>query len=153
MSTSQFPRLISQNLLGSDILFPAARMMKMLDESAKTPKYPPYNLEKHDNGEYKITLAVSGFTKDELSVEVKEEDEVKLLIVRGEKAESDNDSESIEYMHKGIGMRNFVREFRAGKFLETSGVNLADGLLTITLNQVEREKPKPKLLKINAKRF
>ena len=103
--------------------------------------YPPHNVIKHDEDNYEIQIAVAGFSKDEIDLTVQDQH----LIVSGVKAESD----SSEYIHRGLAFRNFERYFRLEGFLEVSSAEVVNGLLIIKLERNVPEEKKPK--KINIK--
>ncbi|MCG8435223.1 MAG: Hsp20 family protein [Gammaproteobacteria bacterium] len=98
--------------------------------------YPPYNIERlrasDDRGEaLKITLAVAGFSKDELDVSIEENQ----LIIRGKQ----NDDETRSYLHRGIAARQFQRTFVLADGIDVTDAELANGLLTISLFKPEPE--------------
>lgn len=99
--------------------------------------YPPYNIERLGDNEYRITMAVAGFSPDEIKVEVKEN----ALSVRGEKKP---DGQEREFLHRGIAQRGFERRFQLADYVEVKGADLKDGLLHIDLvrNLPERMKPR-----------
>ena len=104
--------------------------------------YPPYNIEVIDENIYEITLAVSGFSENELDIQV----ENKALTVRGSKSE---DNVERNYLHKGIASRAFERKFNLADYVEITNANLKDGLLTISLVKEIPEVMKPKRIDIN----
>ncbi len=89
--------------------------------------------------EYRITMAVAGFTTDEIKVDVKES----TLTVRGEKSPEPTDSER-RYLHRGIAARSFERRFQLADHVEVKGAALKDGLLNVDLvrNLPERMRPR-----------
>jgi molecular chaperone IbpA len=99
--------------------------------------YPPYNIERLGDNEYRITMAVAGFDKDEFKIEVKET----ALVVSGEKKP---DAKERVFLHRGIAARNFERRFQLADFVEVTGAEFKDGLLHIDLvrNLPERMKPR-----------
>ena len=101
--------------------------------------YPPYNIERLADNEYRITMAVAGFGTDELKVDVKES----TLSVRGEKKVEASESGQ-EFLHRGIAARNFERRFQLADYVEVKSADLKDGLLHIDLvrNLPERMKPR-----------
>ena len=103
--------------------------------------YPPYNLVKIDDDTYQLSLALAGFSKDEVSVSVDNGS----LIVKGEKAEES----SKEVLHKGIATRKFTRTFALGEYMEVDRAEMADGILNIFVERNIPEEKKPK--KINIK--
>ena len=101
--------------------------------------YPPYNIERLSDNEYRITMAVAGFSQDELKVDVKES----TLAVRGEKKPEEGAGER-KFLHRGIAARSFERRFQLADHVEVKGADLKDGLLHIDLvrNVPERLKPR-----------
>jgi len=101
--------------------------------------YPPYNIERLGDNEYRITMAVAGFSTDEIKVDVKES----ALAVRGEKKADAGDAER-RYLHRGIAARSFERRFQLADHVEVKGASLTDGLLNIVLvrNLPERMRPR-----------
>ncbi len=99
--------------------------------------YPPYNIERTGDNDYRITMAVAGFNPSELKIDAKES----LLTVRGEKAPETADK---KYLHRGIATRSFERRFQLADYVEVSAAALADGVLSIDLvrNLPERMKPR-----------
>lgn len=99
--------------------------------------YPPYNIERLGDNEYRITMAVAGFDKDEFKVEVKES----ALLVSGEKKPEDKER---AFLHRGIAARAFERRFQLADYVEVKGADFKDGLLHIDLvrNLPERMKPR-----------
>ena len=99
--------------------------------------YPPYNIERLSENEYRVTMAVAGFSEDEINVDVKEQ----TLTVRGEKKAEDKER---QFLHRGIAARSFERRFQLADHVEVKGADLKDGLLHIDLvrNVPERLKPR-----------
>jgi len=100
---------------------------RLLERTARTAgdSYPPYNIEQTQDGGIRITLAVAGFSTDELSVT--EED--RQLVVRGRQAEADGKT----FLHRGIAARQFLRSFVLADGIEVTGAALDNGLLKIDL--------------------
>lgn len=120
------------------------RLVNMLDHIAGDDNgFPPYNIERVDENEYRITMAVAGFSRDELSVEVKEQ----TLTVRGEKTAAAKDR---EYLHRGIATRSFERRFQLADHVEVKDSSLTDGILDIGLVRNVPERMKPRLIEISA---
>ena len=121
------------------------RLATLLETAAAdaTPGYPPYNIERTDENAYRVDLAVAGFRPDELSIEVKEN----LLTVTGRKTAND---EVRTYLHRGLAERNFVRRFQLADYVVVADANLADGLLSISLQRELPEALKPRQVPINA---
>ena len=106
------------------------------------PAYPPYNIERKGENEYRITMAVAGFSESELNIEAKENN----LTVRGEKTETSEDS---EFLHRGIATRTFERSFRLEEHVEVKAAALENGLLHIDLVREVPETMKPRTIAIN----
>lgn len=104
--------------------------------------YPPYNIEALDENQYAITLAVAGFKQAELDIQT----ENGALTVRGNK---EHDSNTSNFLHKGIAQRSFERKFNLADHVEVVNANLADGLLSIELVREIPEAMKPKSITIN----
>ena len=104
--------------------------------------YPPYNIVKVSDSSYSISLAVAGFDKDEIKVE---QDGNQLSI----KAEKKDSKEEIEYLYKGIGTRNFRREFSLADYVEVKSSKLDNGILVVTLEQNIPDEKKPRSIKID----
>jgi molecular chaperone IbpA len=109
-------------------------------ETASTG-YPPYNIERTAENEYRIEVAVAGFRPDELNVEVKEN----LLTVQGRKAAND---EARTYLHRGLAERNFERRFQLADYVVVTDATLADGLLQLSLKRELPEALKPRRIEI-----
>ena len=99
--------------------------------------YPPHNIVKYD--EFAIEIAVAGFTKDEVSAELKEG----VLTVIGE-----HESRGREFIHRGISTKKFKRQFRLSEHTQVHGAEIKDGLLVINLKVVIPEEQRPRLIEI-----
>ena len=104
--------------------------------------YPPYDIVKSGKDMYCIEMALAGFTKDEIKVEVKENN---LTIEADATGRHDNS----DYVHKGIARRGFQRRFLLDDTIEVEGAELTDGVLYINLKQDIPEDQRPKLITIN----
>lgn len=103
--------------------------------------FPPYNIERLAENEYRITMAVAGFSRDDLTIEEKQG----TLSIRGEKKTS---GEKREFMHRGIAERDFSRTFQLADHVEVRAADLKDGLLHIDLVRNLPEKMKPRRVEI-----
>ena len=125
------------------------RMMNMLDSASRVdtsaPSYPPYNIEKTGEHDYRISMAVAGFSDDELEVTMKENS----LVVTGKKEKAD-DKEDVTYLHRGIATRSFERRFDLADHIKVSGAKLENGLLFIDLVREVPEAMKPRTIKIES---
>jgi HSP20 family molecular chaperone IbpA len=129
---SRVPSLSSPFLLGFD------EIERALDRVAKgADGYPPYNIERiaRDNGapeRLRITLAVAGFTRDQLDVTIEE----RQLLIRGRQ----QDDKARQYLHRGIAARQFQRTFVLAEGMEVLNADLKNGLLSIDLARPEPER-------------
>jgi HSP20 family molecular chaperone IbpA len=129
---SRVPSLSSPFLLGFD------EIERVLDRVSKAADgYPPYNIERilRENGQperLRITLAVAGFTRDQLDVTVEESQ----LVIRGRQ----QDDRARQYLHRGIAARQFQRTFVLADGIEVLSADLKNGLLSIDLARPEPEK-------------
>ena len=119
------------------------RLAGMLENANRLESagYPPYNIEVTGEDEYQITMAVAGFTDDELSIESKQTE----LTVAGEKAESEDDR---QFLHRGIAKRSFERKFQLADHVFVKGARLDHGLLHIDLYRELPEALKPRSVSI-----
>jgi molecular chaperone IbpA len=109
-------------------------------QKVNTQAYPPYDLLKLDEDTYKLSLAVAGFSKENISVSV----DNGTLIIKGEITEVTD----AEVVHKGIAGRKFTRSFALGEYMEVTGADLKDGMLHINIDRIVPEEKKPKTIKI-----
>ena len=118
------------------------RELSRLNTAHKTNSqaYPPYDLLKLDEDTYRLSVAVAGFTKDDISVSVDNGS----LIIKGEIV----DVIDAEVVHKGIASRKFTRSFALGEYMEVTGADLKDGMLHVSIDRVIPEDKKPKIIKI-----
>lgn len=120
------------------------RLFQMLDSGLESDTgYPPYNIERTAENAYRITMAVAGFTPDELKVEAKES----TLTVSGEKKP---DEKERTFLHRGIAARNFERRFQLADYVEVTAAGFENGLLNIDLKRNIPERMKPRQIAINA---
>ncbi len=106
--------------------------------------YPPYNIEKLGEDNYRITMAVAGFS--EADIEIVAQDH--MLLVSGK---AHKDDSTTQYLHRGIAGRSFERRFELADFIRIDGAALVDGLLNIELVREIPEAMKPRTIKIEAK--
>ena len=102
--------------------------------------YPPYNIEKAGDCEYKLTFAVAGFSEKDISVTQKES----TLAIEGENSSTDK-----EYLYKGIAERTFKQSFKLSEYMNVKDAKLKDGMLNILLVQDLPKEKQPKQIKIN----
>ena len=108
--------------------------------SVNNTGYPPYNITKSDDDTYHVSIALAGFSKDDVEVTV----DNKTLIVKGEINRKDQE----QYVHKGIGVRKFTRNFALGEYMEVTKATMEDGMLNITVERIVPEDKLPKVIKI-----
>ena len=121
------------------------RLVQLLDGftglDGEAPAYPPYNIERLGDADYRITMAVAGFTDSELKLEVKEQ----TLTISGLKPA---DGKEPTFLHRGIATRAFERRFQLADHVEVKGADLKDGLLHIDLVRNVPERLKPRTIAI-----
>lgn len=116
-------------------------MDRVLTTDVAQPTYPPYNIEKTDENAYRISIAVAGFSADELGVEVRDG----ALIVSARKAAEDGNR---TYLHRGIATRAFERRFALADHVRVTGAAHVDGMLHIDLAREVPEALKPRRVEI-----
>ena len=148
MNAKQF-RITSDTLsplykatVGFDRLF---EEFDRLNTTVSSQGYPPYNISKSldDDEVYVITLAVAGFKKSEIDVELKEGN----LLING--TVENKEESNIEYLHKGIAERNFFRSFKLAEYVEVKSAKLEDGLLKVELFRNVPDALKPQKIKVS----
>ena len=115
------------------------RLAELFEQMAnfETPSYPPYNIERLSENEYRIGMAVAGFAPDDLTIEVKDQT-LTVWNKEFEKAEEKGD-----YLHQGIAPRGFKRRFELADHVKVMGAEMENGLLFITLKREEPKAVKP----------
>lgn len=120
-----------------------ADLLEAASRSEAPTGYPPYNIETVGENAYRIEIAVAGFKPEELNIEAKEN----TLTVQGKKAAND---ETRHFLHRGLAERNFERRFQLADYVVVTGAELADGLLSISLERQLPEALKPRRIEIAA---
>lgn len=118
-------------------------MDRVMSTDAPQPSYPPYNIEKTADDAYRISIAVAGFSDEDLSVEVKEN----ALVVAAKKAD---DGARKTYLHRGIATRAFERRFTLADHVRVTGASHENGMLHIDLQREIPEALKPRRIEIAA---
>jgi len=133
-------KLLNRALVGFDHFFDAfeARHANQLNTN-----YPPYNVVKFGENDYIIEMAVAGFKRDEITIEL----ENNVLSIRGVK--QDQKQDTTQYIYHGLGARGFHRQFTLHSDLVVKDANLEDGILKVLILHVIPENKKPKQIKIN----
>ena len=126
--------------IGYDNIFDHFNDMFETSNSLQT-NYPPYDIVKHSDTHYDIQVALAGYSKDDIEVEVKEN----TLSIKSVKKEEDD---KVEVLHRGISKRYFERSFTIAEDVKVNSAELKDGLLIVSLERVVPEHKKPRLIKI-----
>lgn len=105
--------------------------------------YPPYNVEKHGDDDYRIVVAASGFAEGDLDIQVEKD----VLTISSGRREAD---ETVQYLHQGIAQRAFKLSFRLADHIEVRGASLRNGLLNVELVRRVPEAAKPRRISIGA---
>jgi molecular chaperone IbpA len=132
---------LSRSSIGFD------RIFDLLENAARVPtpdNWPPYNIEKTGEDQYRITMAVAGFTPEELDLVV----QPNLLVVSGQKQGKEN----TEYLYRGIATRSFERRFELADHVQVKGASLDNGLLTVELVREIPEEMKPRRIEVQAQK-
>jgi molecular chaperone IbpA len=103
--------------------------------------YPPYNIERVADDNYRISMAIAGFSKADINIEVKEN----TLTIKGE---SSQEKEDVQYLHRGLANRAFERRFQLADHVHVNGADLNDGMLFIDLVREVPEAMKPRTIAI-----
>ena len=120
------------------------RLFSLLDQAnGDGSGYPPYNIERTGENNFRISVAVSGFSQNEISIVAKEN----TLTIKGEKAANEN-SQSSEVLYRGIASRAFERQFQLADFVQVKNASLENGLLHVDLVREIPEAKKPRQIPI-----
>ena len=143
MPTFDFTPLF-RTAVGFDRMSQMADRAMRMDEQASA--YPPYNIEKLSEDDYRITMAVAGFTDEELDITVHEN----ALIVRAkkEKPEEQQEAANTTYLHRGIATRSFERRFQLADHIHVTNARMEHGLLHVDLLREVPEALKPRKISI-----
>ncbi|MBU2893998.1 Hsp20 family protein [Colwellia sp. D2M02] len=153
-TTTDFSPLY-RSFIGFDHL---AGLIDKASRADKQSSYPPYNVELLAEDQYRITMAVAGFSEEDIDIESKDNH----LIIIGTKANNSNENnQSTEgdstikaprkFLHQGIAERNFERKFQLGEHVKVIGAFMKNGLLHIDLEREIPEALKPRKVAINGK--
>lgn len=121
----------------------------LIDKASRADKqssYPPFNIELLSQDKYRVSMAVAGFSEQELDIETKQSN----LIVTGTKPVTKDQAEK-KFLHQGIAERNFERKFQLGDHVKVIGAFMESGLLHIELEREIPEALKPRKIAINGK--
>ena len=125
------------------------RLADMIDTAAKQESgngFPPYNIEQLGENEYRIELAVAGFSEDDLDIQLQEN----VLTITGKRVPGEN-AEQRNFLHRGIAERAFERRFHLADNVQVRDADLQNGLLAIQLEREIPEAKKPRQIAINGK--
>ena len=114
----------------------------MFESSDVQTNYPPYDIIKHSDTKYDIQVALAGYSKEDIALEVKES----TLSIKSVKQNKDD---KVEVLHRGIAKRYFERHFTIADDVKVNAAELRNGLLIISLERVIPEHKKPRVIKIN----
>lgn len=131
-------------LLRSSIGFENLNRLADLAGRGESEAYPPYNIEKLSDNGYRISMAVAGFSREELDIQVQDN----MLTVVGRASEPAPDAER-QFLHRGIAKRAFERRFQLADTIRVTSANYADGLLNIDLVREIPEHKKPRRVAID----
>ena len=106
--------------------------------------YPPYNIVKTDNNNYNVEIALAGFSKKDITVEV----ENGILTIESVKDKSDKEEDTLGVLHKGISKRYFKKQFTIAKDVKVNGAELKDGLLKVSMERIIPEAMKLKQITV-----
>ena len=131
-----------RSTVGFDRLF---TMLDTLGQPDGAQTYPPYNIEKTGENAYRISVAVAGFSDDEISIEAHRN----VLTIKGERKE-ETEEEGKELLYRGIAARAFERRFQLADHVDVVGATLKNGLLFVDLKRNIPEELKPRKIAISA---
>ena len=124
------------------------RLFDLLENQARLnagDNYPPFNISRRGEDNYRITLAVAGFRAGDIDITAQQN----LLVIQGKKGE---DASAGQYLHVGIAQRGFERRFELADYVRVDDANLEDGLLTIDLVREVPEAMKPKKIPVGTQK-
>lgn len=128
-----------RSTVGFDHLSRMLDAAQRVDDSAFS--YPPYNIEKLSDDDYRITMAVAGFAESDLEIAVHD----RTLIIIGK---ARREEETAQYLHRGIAGRSFERRFELADHIHVEGADLSNGLLHVSLKREVPEQMKPRTIRI-----
>jgi molecular chaperone IbpA len=140
VNTNALTNLYRPSFIGFDTL-----LNDLLKTTEDTASFPKYNLVKTSDFDYRLEFALAGYTQSDITIEVNQNK----LTVSSNGREIDD---SVEYIHRGISARKFVREFKLAEHVEVRSAVFSDGLLIVELFKNIPEEKKPRLIEIKTKR-
>lgn len=137
-----FPGM-GKSLIGYDDVF--NRISKFHDEVAKNiPNYPPYNIKKTDENTYVIEMAVAGFGKQDIEINVAGD----TLTIKGNASQDTDEEHKAVFFHQGLAMRPFTRVFNLNDNVEVKDAEMINGILKVALEHIIPEHKKPKKVEV-----
>ena len=127
--------------VGFDTLFDE---LARVTNSQSNTNYPPYNVVKHNENKFAIELAVAGFREGDINITVDKNQ----LTIAGEQVTDLDENTTVEYLHRGISQRSFARTFTLADHVEVVNAEVANGILTVTLERKVPEELQPKKIAI-----
>jgi molecular chaperone IbpA len=128
------------SFVGFETLF--NELEKLVDAPTVPSSFPPHNIIKVSDNNFIVEMAIAGFTKDEIDIQVDDGS----IIIRGEK----KDKENLEYLYRGIATRSFTKKIRLMETIEVRGAEFKDGILRIGLENVIPDHKKPRKIEIGS---
>ncbi len=116
-------------------------LSRYVDNNATSTGYPPYNIRKEGDYNYVIEMALAGFAREDLEIEVADG----VLTIRSVKEKSDDDVSNI---YRGISYRKFVRKFTIADDIVVNGAKMENGMLSVDLERIVPEEKKPRLIEV-----
>lgn len=145
MRTSTDFSPLYRSFIGFDHL---AGLIDKASRADKQSSYPPYNVELLAEDQYRITMAIAGFSEEDIDIESKHNS---LVIVGTKKAADDKTTNARKFLHQGIAERNFERKFQLGDHVKVIGAFMKNGLLHVDLQREIPEALKTRKIAINGK--
>jgi len=134
---------LTTSTLGFEKFFNDVERLLASDVQKTTSSFPPHNILKLDDNRYVVELAVAGFSKDEIDIQVADS----TLTIKGDKKEKIDEA---KYIHRGIGTRSFTKQLTVADTIEVRGAEFKDGILRIGLENIIPEHKKPKKIEIGS---
>ena len=135
-----------RSTIGFDRLFSLLDQANGQGHGEGSTGYPPYNIERTSENDFRISVAVSGFSQNEISIVAKEN----TLTIKGEKAANENTESQSEVLYRGIASRAFERQFQLADFVQVKNASLENGLLHVDLVREIPEAKKPRVIPISS---
>jgi molecular chaperone IbpA len=132
---------LTTSTLGFERLFDDVERLLSTDVQKISSSFPPHNILKLDDNRYIVELAIAGFSKEEIDIEVADG----TLTIKGEKNEK---LDELQYLHRGIGTRSFTKSIKVADTIEVKGAEFKDGILKIGLENIIPDHKKPRKIQI-----